>query len=229
VNAGLAENGSSFCMWADHISLSFARVGLSSVWVAIINEGTSEGTPVVPQELVLRLSIYVRRSKSAVHSAEVSTTAAMDRQVHNDAVTGSNPLLLTALHDLSETAPALAASILRHSSAPRDALRATNRLLRRTVNRTVETVVVALPGSQPRLDDGAGDITSDLGVTFPNATKLHLHLHMEPVHAVAANLLTHLAEASPRLLSRLQDMELNCNDSHVRLLCLTVLPAFLAR
>jgi hypothetical protein len=169
----------------------------------------------------------LREGRSSGWSSAAAIIASMvsRAKVHNSGVAGNQPLF-AALDDLSERAPALARSILHQTSAPRKALRATNRHLRQALNRTVETVSLVLPGP---LKNATLHTTADLGIIFPNATKLRLLLHEEPSRVVVASLLSHLAEGSPRLVSRLQNIVLSINDGHVQALCLTALSTLLSR
>jgi hypothetical protein len=113
--------------------------------------------------------------------------------------------LLSNLCYLSETAPAVAKAIFSHARPNTHAMRGANQLLRDAVNRSVSTIFLAAPTTTADLRVG-----TDLGVTFPNATKAKLDMALHPDGS--ATFLAHLAEACPRLLAGLQAMDLKLRD-----------------
>jgi hypothetical protein len=147
----------------------------------------------------------------------------------NESENAAANYLLASLHHLGETAPAVARAIFSNGTVCRSALRGTNSLLRGTLNRTVEGLRLALSSWQEDPAAPALHTPSDLGVTFPNATKLLLDVKTDPSRAALASFLTHVTNYSPRLVARLQKLTLLLHDSHAQGMCLTVLANFLSR
>jgi hypothetical protein len=141
--------------------------------------------------------------------------------------------LFNSLHFLSETTPAVAKAIFSHVRPNTHALRGTNQLLRAAVNRSVSTVSFALPSPAQDAEAAAAasvilghTVASDLGVTFPNATKLKLDVALHPEGAA---FLAHLGEACPRLLAGLQAMDVKLREDFLLQPSVTALATFLAR
>jgi hypothetical protein len=121
-------------------------------------------------------------------------------------------LLIANLHWLSETAPGVARTIVRHLGTRRDALRGVSRLLRAVVNNTVTAVMWS------RSLEGR----ADLGAAFPNATKLMLRLRDAPIHE-RPYVLRGLLGVAPRLVARLQAVDMQFRAGHSREQCDTTI------
>jgi hypothetical protein len=133
--------------------------------------------------------------------------------------------LLSMLHSLSETAPAVTKAIFSHVRPNTNALRGTNQLLRATVNRTVSTVSLIVP-SRTREAASSLDMPAQLGIAFPNATKLNLDIALHPI---GVRSLAHLAKACPRLVAGLQAIHMKLHDSFLHQPSVAALSSFLAR
>jgi hypothetical protein len=139
--------------------------------------------------------------------------------------------LLHNLHYFSETAPAVAKAIFSHVKPNPNALRGTSQLLRAAVNRTVSTVSFVAPQPTANASDITSDITSDLGITFPNATRVSLDIldiFLLQADCAGAAYLAHLVEACPRLLAGLQAMDMKLPDDFLHQPSVTQLALFLS-
>jgi hypothetical protein len=140
-------------------------------------------------------------------------------------------LLPARLHDLSLAEPSIAHHIFKRVAGHADhrysrdvhSLRGACRLLRSSVNNTVGCVWINLQ-TEKRCGNPDGtkiqaprplELTSDLGITFPNAVNLSASLSNASSPMELAHCLTGLPELCPTLLPRLQSLSLDIQADHL--------------
>jgi hypothetical protein len=150
-------------------------------------------------------------------------------------------LLPARLHSLSLTEPSVVQAILKRignsssgAAAAVKALRAASKLLRRTVNNTVESLAIQLHEQCHYTWNGTQqprplELASDLGATFPQAAKLDARLMHASGPLELAHSLTGLPKLCPSLVRRLQTLELQLQATHLEShLCLMALNQLLS-
>jgi hypothetical protein len=196
-----------------------------------IADSAAPTTP-APRQRVSSTNAAAGGSHAALPTSSSAAAANVTSQPH--------PLLMH-LDALSQTAPALVNTILSHvkPASRLRALRGAGRLLRRLVNRTVNTVYLKCPPTGPPGPGPAAcaaapvqlQLKSDLGATFPDAAELiSASLESSSIQPDEfAAFLAHLLEACPILIGQLQSVELHVSTLHLHPLFLAPLAGFLSR